>query len=69
MATKGNVFIEQLPNGTFAVRRPGTNKPVAIKPTQAEAIGTAAKLFPGVKPDIERVRHTKKGNPDQWRKK
>ena len=37
-------------------------------PTQAKAIERAREFSPGVAPDVERVRHTNRGKPDQWRK-
>lgn len=63
-----NVFIEQRDDGKFAVLRPNAERASAIRDTQGAAIDAAKQMFPGVKPDIERVRHTKNGNPDQWRK-
>jgi hypothetical protein len=65
---KNNVYIEKRPQGDFAVRKPGADRASAVAPTQGEAIEIARKLNPGVAPDVERVRHTSEGKPDQWRK-
>ena len=51
----------------YAVRRGGSQRASATSDTQAEAIAIAKKLAPDVKPDVERVRHTKAGGPDKWR--
>ncbi len=63
-----NIFVERRPDGSYAVGKPGANKASAILPTQGEAIERAKQISPGVRPDVERVRHTIKGKPDQWRK-
>ncbi len=65
---KGNVYIEQTDEGDYAVRREGSERASAVAPTQKEAIEIARELNPGVAPDVERVRYTNKGKPDQWRK-
>ena len=63
-----NIYVEQRPDGTYAVEKPGAERASAIRPTQAEAIERAKEIAPGSRPDVERVRHTSKGKPDQWRK-
>ena len=63
-----NIFVEQRPDGTYAVERPGAERASAILPTQKQAIERAREIQPGSRPDVERVRHTNKGKPDQWRK-
>lgn len=63
-----NVYVEQRPQGDFAVRKVGSGRASAIAPTQAKAIERAREISPGVVPDLERVRHTNRGKPDQWRK-
>ena len=65
---KGNVYIEQRPEGDYAVKREGSERASAVAATQKEAIEIARQLNPGVAPDVERVRYTNKGKPDQWRK-
>ena len=61
------LFVEQRPQGDFAVRKPNSERASAVRPTQAEAIGRARELNPGTPPLVERVRHTSVGKPDQWR--
>ena len=62
------IYVEQRPEGDYAVRRPDAKRASAVEPTQREAIERARELAPGATPHIERVRHTKAGKPDQWRK-
>jgi hypothetical protein len=62
------LFVEQRPEGDYAVRRPDSERASAVRPTQAEAIERAKELNPGSSPLVERVRHTSAGKPDQWRK-
>lgn len=63
-----NLYVEQRPQGDFAVRKAGSDRASAVAPTQAKAIERAREISPGVAPDVERVRHTNCGKPDQWRK-
>ena len=65
---KGNIYIEKREEGDFAVRKEGSKRASAVAPTQKEAIEKARQMNPDVSPDVERVRHTNKGKPDQWRK-
>lgn len=65
---KNNVYIEQRDDGKYAVKRANAERASAVTDTQRAAIDEAKRMFPDVKPDIERVRHTKVGEPDQWRK-
>jgi hypothetical protein len=62
------IYIERLPKGGYGVKRPHTAKPVAVEPTQAKAIERARQINPGVAPHVERVRDTKGGKRDKWRK-
>jgi hypothetical protein len=62
------MYVERRPEGDFAVRRAGSERVSAVAPTQAKAIERAREISPGVAPDVERVRHTNRGKPDQWRK-
>jgi hypothetical protein len=66
---KRNVYIEPRDNGQFAVMKANAQRASALCDTQAQAIAQAKRMFPDVKPDVSRVRHTKRGNPDQFRKK
>ena len=68
MKKKGpDIYIERRPEGDYAVRQEHSKRASAIAPTQAKAIAKAEKMFPGVKPDVARVRYTNKGKPDQFR--
>jgi hypothetical protein len=67
MAEK-KIFVEQRPEGDYAVRRAGSDRASAVEPTQRAAIERARELEPGVAPHVERVRDTKVGGRDKWRK-
>ena len=62
------LFVEQRPEGDYAVRRPNSGRASDVLPTQSEAIERARELNPNVAPLVERVRHTSAGKPDQWRR-
>lgn len=62
------LFIEQRPEGDYAVRRPGSERASAVTPTQAEAIAKARKLSESATILVERVRTTSIGGRDKWRK-
>lgn len=65
---KGGVYIERRePQMDYAVRKEHSERASAVAKTQTEAIKIAKKMFPDIKPDVERVRHTNKGKPDKWR--
>ena len=64
-----NVYIERNPNGKYEVKQEGNPNPAAVAPTQKEAEDMAKQLFPNTRVDVERVRYTNVGKPDQWRKK
>ena len=63
-----NLFVERRPQGDYAVRKPDSGRASAVQSTQADAIARARQLNPGAAIHVERVRHTTKGGPDQWRK-
>ena len=65
---KGNVYIERRLQGDYAVRREGSDRASAVESTQRKAIERARDIYPAKAPDVERVRHTNRGKPDQWRK-
>lgn len=65
---KDRLFIEQRPQGDYAVRKPNSERASAVMPTQAEAINRAQQLNSNAQILVERVRHTSHGNPDKWRK-
>ncbi len=66
--TMKRLFVEQRPEGDYAVRRPNSQRASDVLPTQAKAIARARVLNPSVAPLVERVRTTSVGKPDQWRK-
>lgn len=68
MVAKDQLFVEQRKQGDYAVRRPGAERASAVADTQAKAIKIAQEMNPDRGPLVERVRHTSKGHPDQWRK-
>jgi len=68
MANNDQLFVEQRPEGDYAVRRPNSDRASAVLLTQAEAIDRARELNPNKAPLVERIRHTSGGKPDQWRK-
>lgn len=61
-------FIEQRPEGGYAIRRPDSRRASAVAPTQREAIEQAEKMNPDATVLVERVRNTSVGGRDQWRK-
>lgn len=62
------VYVERRDEGDYAVRKAGSDRASAVEPTQKEAIERAKELNPGVSPHVERVRDTKAGGRDKWRK-
>ena len=66
---KGSYDIEKRPvQGDYAVRKPGSERASAVQPTQGKAIDRAKQLNPDAGLRVERVRNTKAGSPDTWRK-
>jgi hypothetical protein len=61
-------YIERRDDGKYKVMRPDADRASALADTQAKAIEVAREMDPGKSPDVERVRHTDKGKPDQWRR-
>ncbi len=68
MMSSNNLFVERRAQGDYAVRKPGSERASAVRPTQGEAIERAQELNPNAAIHVERVRHTERGGPDQWRK-
>jgi hypothetical protein len=62
------LFIERRSEGDYAVRKADSERASVIAPTQKEAIEKARELNPGSSPHVERVRDTKVGGRDKWRK-
>lgn len=68
MVDKNQLFVERRSEGDYAVRKPNSQRASAVEPTQAQAIQRAKELNPKATPLVERVRETKSGSPDKWRK-
>lgn len=68
MAEKNEFFIEQRPQGDYAVRRPNSERASAVESTQEAAIERAREIDPEATLHVERVRNTNVGHPDKWRK-
>lgn len=62
------VFIERRPHGDYALRKPDAEKASAIATTQKKAIQKAREMNPQAEILVERVRDTKVGGRDKWRK-
>jgi hypothetical protein len=68
MAKKPNaVYVEQRPDGQYALTRPGADRAIAVTPTQAEAIERGQKLPEKPAIHVERVRDTDTGGRDKYR--
>ena len=67
MKKTDKLYIERLPKGNYGVKESKVKKSLATAPTQAKAIVKAQKLKPK-ELLVERVRDTKKGGRDKWRK-
>ncbi len=65
---KKEVFIERRDEGDYAIRKPGSERASAVLPTQAEAVERAREMHPDSAVLVERVRDTKVGGRDKWRK-
>jgi len=63
-----NLYVEQRPDGSYTVRKPGAERASAVEPTQRQAIDRARQLNPDPAIHVERVRNTSGGSPDKWRK-
>ena len=62
------IFVEQRPEGDYAVRRPNSDRASAVAPTQGQAINRAGEIAPNARILVERVRNTSVGGRDKWRK-
>lgn len=67
MATGKHYYIEHTKDQRFAVRAKGSERASVICNTQERAVKRAHEFNPHDHPDISRVRHTRVGEPDQWR--
>lgn len=68
MARRGNVYIERRYDHRYEVKHRHQSNPGIVRDTQREAIDAARRRYPDTRPDVERVKHTSRGKPDQWRK-
>jgi hypothetical protein len=68
MASRRNVYIERRDDGKYEVKHARERDPGLVRDTQREAIEAARREYPGVRPDVERVRDTTRGHRDKWRK-
>ena len=68
MPTNKHYFVEKNSEGKFAVRARDSERASRLFDTQAEAESYAHELNSGDHANIERVRQTSTGGPDQWRK-
>lgn len=65
--SKQGIYVEQRPDGDFAVRREDSKRASAVKPTQDAEIKRAREIEPGGKIHVERVRNVGDGR-DKFRK-
>ena len=63
-----HVFIERRDDGKYTVTQDGAKRASVATDTQKEAIQESHRMFPGVRPDVERQRETDRGGRDKWRK-
>jgi hypothetical protein len=63
------LYVERRNQGDYAVRRGGSERASITAPTQKAAIEKAEKLDPKAAILVERVRDTKIGGRDKWRKR
>ena len=68
MGKQDKFFIEQRPQKDYAVREADSKRASAIASTQEKAIRKAERLNPNATILVERVRDTKVGGRDKWRK-
>jgi hypothetical protein len=66
--SENRFYIERRDDGKYKVMRPNADRASAVTDTQREAVEKAREMNPGRSPDVERVRYTDKGKPDQWRR-
>lgn len=65
---KKNIYIERGNDGKYRAKHSHGAGTGISTDTQREAIEAVKTRFPGVRPDVERVRNTKGGSRDKWRK-
>lgn len=67
MSKGDRLFIERRPQGDYAIRRSDSEGASDVRARQSEAIKRAQEMEHG-KILVERVRYTRRGRPDKWRK-
>ena len=65
---KDSLYIERREQGDYAVRKPGSERASDVLPTQDKAIKRAREINPDAAVHVERVRDTRVGGRDKWRK-
>ena len=65
---KNEIFVERRQQGDYAIRKPGSDRASGVEPTQSEAINRAGQIAPRATILVERVRDTRIGGRDKWRK-
>ncbi len=65
--SKQGIYIEQRPNGDFAVRKEDSQRTSGVKPTQKEAISRAKEIEPDGEIHVEHIRNVGDGR-DEFRK-
>jgi hypothetical protein len=66
--TVTKLYIMKNKDGSFAVRRPGSERASAICTTQAKAIERAHEIISDAEIYVERVKNIYIGGTDRWRK-
>lgn len=63
------LFIEyRQAEGDYAIRKANSQRASKTAPTQQQAIEAAKEMYPNAALHVERVRNTKAGGRDKWRK-
>jgi hypothetical protein len=68
LMAKDSLYIERREQGDYAVRKPGSERASDVLPTQDKAIKRAREINPDAAVHVERVRDTRIGGRDKWRK-
>jgi hypothetical protein len=66
--TRQAIFVERRSDGSYAVRRPNSERAAAVFPTQKEAVERARALRPDGSILVERTRNDSSKTVDRWRK-
>lgn len=61
-------YIEQTDDGRYSLTKGGAKRASGIEGTQVKAIDRAKEIDPKASVHVERVRDTKRGSRDKWRK-